>query len=88
MKHYTKKGEPVSCPRCNSSAFNFEDRGAGHFAIYCDGCFSLVGYKIPGGYDEHFRNHHDRRLRRALRDLWRALRSLARTTWRYARGRV
>lgn len=102
MHHYTKKGEPLSCPRCSSTMLGQEIKATdgGHtseFAVRCGACNAVVGYWAYGSWDPetvaHWEQYARKRnppktLRHALADLGRALRSLGRAILRNARGRL
>ncbi len=97
MNHYTKEGEPLSCPRCSSTMLGREVKATdgGHtseFAVRCGGCNAVVGYWAYGYWEPetvaHWKRYSRKTLRQALADLGRALRSLARAILRNARGRL
>lgn len=90
MRHFTKEGQPLSCPRCKCPKLREDTKAidggqVSEFAVRCEGCEALVGYWAYGHWDPIFR---PKTLRQALGELGQALRSLGRAILRNARGRV
>lgn len=96
MRHYTKAGEPLSCPRCDATALNREKKApsvgyTSEFAVRCAACRAVIGYWAYGVWDQQVATHWQRYARKrnpALPALWRALRSLGRAIIQDAKRRL